>query len=71
MKELTGRIDQMQQSGVRALFPGDSDWPTAFDYLGEVAPYLLWTRGASSFLSRTMSDFVTITCARACASYGD
>ena len=46
--ELTARIDQAQQSGVRALIPGDSDWPTAVDDLGEVA-YVLWTRGASSF----------------------
>ena len=70
-KELAARIDQVQQSGVRALVPGDSDWPTAVDDLGEVAPYLLWTRGESSFLSRPMSDFVTIAGARACTSYGD
>ena len=66
--ELTARIDQVPQSGVRALIPGDSDWPTAVDDLGEVAPYVLWTRGASSFLSRPVSDLVTITGARACTS---
>ena len=60
-RELAGRIDQVHQSGVRALIPGDNDWPTAFDDLGEVAPYVLWTRGTSSFLSRPMSDLVTIT----------
>ncbi len=70
-RELTARIDQMQQSSVRALIPGDSDWPTALDDLGDVAPYVLWTRGASSFLSRPMSDLVTITGARACTSYGE
>lgn len=70
-KELTARIDQMQQSGVRALIPGDSDWPTALDDLGEGAPYVLWTRGASSFLSRPTSDLVTITGARACTAYGE
>ena len=70
-KELAARIDQMQQSGVRALIPGDSDWPTAVGDLGEVAPYVLWTRGASSFLSRPMSDLVTITGARACTAYGE
>ena len=53
-KELTARIDQVQQSGVRALIPGDADWPTALDDLGDVAPYVLWTRGASSFLSRPL-----------------
>lgn len=69
--ELAARIDQVQQSGVRALIPGDRDWPTALDDLGEVAPYVLWTRGASSLLSRPMSDLVTITGARACTSYGE
>lgn len=70
-KELTAGIDQVRQSGVRALIPGDSDWPTALDDLGEVAPYVPWTRGASSFLSRPTSDLVTITEARACTSYGE
>lgn len=70
-RDLAGRIDQVHQSGVRALIPGDNDWPTAFDDLGEVAPYVLWTRGTSSFLSRPMSDLVTITGARACTSYGE
>lgn len=69
--ELAARIDRVHQSGVRALIPGDSDWPTALDDLGEAAPYVLWTRGASSFLSRPMSDLVTITGARACTSYGE
>ncbi len=32
---------------------------------------MLWTRGALSFFSRPMSDFVTITGARACTSYGE
>ncbi len=36
--ELAARVDQVQQSGVRALIPGDREWPTAVDDLGEVAP---------------------------------
>ena len=32
---------------------------------------MLWTRGASSFLSRPTSDLATITGARACTSYGE
>lgn len=32
---------------------------------------MLWVRGASSFLSRPLRDFVTITGARASTSYGD
>lgn len=69
--ELAMRIGQTQQSGVRALIPGDSDWPAALNDLGDVAAYVLWTRGASSFLARPLQDFVTLTGSRASTSYGD
>ena len=69
--DLAMRIGQMQQSGVRALIPGDFDWPAALNDLGDVAPCVLWTRGASSFLARPLQYFVTITGARASTSYGD
>lgn len=70
-QSITERLDQIQQSGVRALVPGDAHWPVALDELGEATPYVLWVRGASSFLARPLSDFVTITGARASTSYGD
>lgn len=70
-RNITDRLDQIQQSGVRALIPGDAHWPAALDELGEAAPYVLWVRGASSFLARPLSDSVTITGARASTSYGD
>ncbi len=70
-KDIAARLDQIQQSGVRALIPGDADWPAALDDLGEVAPYVLWARGASSFFARPLQDFVTITGSRASTSYGD
>ncbi|WP_271396295.1 DNA-processing protein DprA [Neomicrococcus lactis] len=34
-------------------------------------PYVLWTRGTTSFLARPLSDLVTITGARASTSYGE
>ncbi|CAM2798086.1 DNA-processing protein DprA [Skermania piniformis] len=71
VRNITERLDHVQQSGVRALVPGDAHWPAALDDLGEAAPYVLWVRGASSFLARPLSDFVTITGARASTSYGD
>lgn len=69
VEDVAARIDQIQQTGVQVLVPGDTDWPVALDDLGEVAPYVLWTRGASSFFSRPSNDLVTITGARACSSY--
>lgn len=70
-EDVAARIDVIQQSGVQTLIPGDTDWPDALNDLGDVAPYVLWTRGASSFLSRPLQDFVTITGARASSAYGD
>ena len=71
VQQLAGRIDQVQQLGFGVLIPGDRDWPAALNDLGDFAPYVLWTRGASSFLSRPLPDQVTITGARAATSYGE
>ena len=71
VRSITERLSQIRQSGVRALIPGDAHWPGALNDLGEAAPYVLWVRGASSFLSRPLRDFVTITGARASTPYGD
>src|SRR5690606_29299854 len=70
-KDIAARLDQAQQSGIQVLVPGDVSWPVALNDLGDLAPYVLWTRGASSFLSRPLQDFVTITGSRASTSYGD
>lgn len=70
-KDIAARLDQAQQSGIQVLVPGDLSWPVAPNDLGDLAPYVLWTRGASSFLSRTLQDFVTITGSRASTSSGD
>lgn len=54
--DLAMRIGQTPQSGVRALIPGDFDWPAALSELGDVAPYVLWARGSSYFLARPLQD---------------
>lgn len=64
------RIVEAQRMGIGVLIPGDQDWPSTLDDLGDRRPYVLWTRGATSFLARPLSDFVTITGARAATSYG-
>ena len=62
------RIVEAQRMGIGVLIPGDQDWPSALDDLGDRRPYVLWTRGATSFLARPLSEFVTITGARAATS---
>ena len=60
-----------ERAGIGTLIPGDNEWPTALDDLGDRRPYVLWTRGTTSFLARPLSDLVTITGARASTSYGE
>lgn len=65
------RLLQARRSGLGVLVPGDDEWPESLSDLGERAPYVLWTRGASSFLARPLTELVTLTGARAATSYGE
>lgn len=65
------RIVDAQRMGIGVLIPGDKDWPASLDDLGDRRPYVLWTRGTTSFLARPLNDLVTITGARAATSYGE
>ncbi len=68
---LLDQIGQAERDGFGTLIPADKEWPVGLDDLGARAPYLLWTRGAVSFLSTPLSDRVTFTGARASSSYGE
>ncbi|MGO1922073.1 MAG: DNA-processing protein DprA [Microbacterium sp.] len=70
-EDVTEKMRGIGQSGITALVPGDEHWPKALNDLGERAPYVLWTRGATSFLARPVTDLVTITGARAATAYGE
>ncbi|GAB2991812.1 DNA-processing protein DprA [Actinotalea caeni] len=68
---LLDQVPQAEQHGFGALIPADKEWPAGLNDLGERAPYLLWTRGAASFLTAALSDRVTITGSRAATAYGE
>lgn len=70
-RTLEQNIVAAERAGIGTLIPGDKEWPSALDDLGDRRPYVLWTRGRASFLARPLSDFVTITGARASTSYGE
>lgn len=70
-RALEETVVEAERAGIGTLIPGDMDWPSALDDLGDRRPYLLWTRGAISFLARPVDDLVTITGARAATSYGE
>lgn len=55
----------------RPLIPGDAHWPVSVNALGERAPYVLWARGATSFLATRQDARVTITGSRTATAYGD
>lgn len=67
---IPARVADAERAGMSTLIPTDADWPHAFNDLGPRAPYLLWIRGATSFLSGALADRVTITGARAGSEYG-
>lgn len=68
---LVRRVAETQGGEFRTLIPSDKEWPAGLEDLGDRAPYLLWTRGAVSFLTTALSDRVTITGSRASTGYGD
>lgn len=71
---MPGLLDQVAQAephGFGTLIPADKEWPAGLNDLGERAPYLLWTRGAASFLTTALSNRSTITGACAATSYGE
>ena len=63
---LDERLLQARRSGLGVLVPGDDEWPESLSDLGERAPYVLWTRGASSFLARPLTELVTLTGRTSC-----
>lgn len=69
--ELAERLGQAEAARVGVVIPGDRCWPTALTDLGEREPFVLWTRGTASFLSRPLTDRQTITGSRAATPYGE
>jgi DNA processing protein len=55
--------------GGRLLIPGDLEWPSQLDDLGELAPWALWVRGTVD-LRLTALRSVAVVGARAATPYG-
>ena len=70
LENVAKRMHGIEKSGFTVLVPDDEHWPKTLADLGDRTPYVLWARGATSFLARPMEDLVTITGARASTSYG-
>ncbi len=63
------RLAAWQDSGFRPIVPGDGEWPTQLDDLGDARPLLLWLRGTAD-LRLTCVNSVAIVGSRAATGYG-
>jgi DNA processing protein len=66
----TARLAAWQDSGLRLVMPGDADWPTQLDDLGDTRPLLLWLRGTAN-LRLTCLNSVAVVGSRAATGYGN
>ena len=66
----TGRLAAWQGSGLRVIQPGDAEWPTQLDDLGDTRPLLLWVRGAADIRLGCVNS-VSIVGSRAATGYGN
>jgi DNA processing protein len=64
------RLAAWQDSGMRVIMPGDAEWPTQLDDLGDARPLLLWARGTAD-LRLTCVNSVSMVGSRAATWYGN
>ncbi|MGY5010264.1 DNA-processing protein DprA [Streptomyces sp. 900105755] len=57
------------EAGARFVCPGDTEWPTQLDDLGDARPLGLWVRGLPSLRMWALRA-VAVVGARACTEYG-
>lgn len=63
------RLAAWQASGMRLVVPGDAEWPTQLDDLGDARPLLLWVRGSAD-LRLACVNSVSMVGSRAATGYG-
>ncbi|HUK71273.1 MAG TPA: DNA-processing protein DprA, partial [Streptosporangiaceae bacterium] len=58
-----------ERAGIRLVCPGEPEWPTQLDVLGDARPYALWLRGSAD-LRHSCLRSVSVVGARAATAYG-
>jgi len=58
-----------ERQGMRMLCPGDPEWPTQLDVLGDARPLVLWVRGSADLRFACLRS-VSLVGARAATAYG-
>src|SRR3984885_10130635 len=64
-----GRLAAWEESGLRLVFPGEPEWPSQLDDLGDARPLLLWIRGNADLRYASLQS-VAVVGARAATNYG-
>ena len=62
-------VEAWQRDGIRLVCPGDPEWPTQLDTLGEGRPWGLWVRGQVDLRFACLRS-VSIVGTRAASGYG-
>jgi DNA processing protein len=65
----SARLDIWERGGLRLVCPGEPEWPTQLDDLGDARPVVLWLRGAVDLRYACLRS-VAVVGARAATAYG-
>jgi DNA processing protein len=63
------RLAAWERSGFRLVCPGDAEWPTQLDDLGDARPIVLWLRGSADLRFACLRS-VSVVGSRAASAYG-
>ena len=63
------RLSAWERSGLRLVCPGEPEWPTQLDDLGDARPVVLWLRGSADLRYACLRS-VSLVGSRAATAYG-
>jgi DNA processing protein len=63
------RLTAWERAGIRIVCPGDPEWPTQLDVLGDARPLALWLQGGAALRFACLRS-VSVVGARAATGYG-
>jgi DNA processing protein len=64
------RLAGWERAGYRVVCPGDPEWPTQLDVLGDARPLVLWVQGSADLRFACLRS-VSVVGARAATGYGE
>src|SRR5215470_5946655 len=65
----TARLELWEEAGFRIVCPGEAEWPTQLDDLGDARPVALWLSGTTNLRFASLHS-VSVVGSRAATAYG-